>query len=238
MTSAKRCSSTRGFSLIELLVAVAVLTVILAAVVRLAQNMVRTNDRVSASVDTVQQGRQFMDQVAADIHMSGFPNYAMINHSNNSGSTASQYWAGNAAGTSQSGVLSATTTQLQFEGDIDNSGTISQVVLQLCVTGTNCTAPAANSDCPCTMRRGTVSKLAAMNSGATPAYYTELSNVMNWDVFKYWTYNGVAWDSSSMGLDNLRTVEVKLQVRAQNKDLQTNSYPVITLDSEVKLSNY
>lgn len=233
MKQSLRRSSGKGFSLIELMIAMAILTVLIGAVVRLANDLVRTNDRVAASVDTVQQGRQFMDQVAADIHMSGFPNYAMINHSN---TTNQQYWSGDSLGKSQSGIISAGTTQLQFEGDIDNSGTVSEVILQLCVTGTNCTQPTSNSSCPCTMRRGTIAKSSYVG-GASPAYYTELANVMNYDVFKYWLYNGYPWDTS-MATDNLRVVELKLQVRSQNKDLQTNSYPVITLDSEVKLSNY
>jgi prepilin-type N-terminal cleavage/methylation domain-containing protein len=235
MTTATCKKSCRGFSLLELLIAIGILGVLMGAAVRLSNTLVRTNDRVAANIDTVQQGRQFMDQVAADIHMAGYPNYVMINHSNNTDQT---YWAGDTGGKSQSGVISATTTQFQFEGDVDNSGNISEVVLQLCVAGTNCTAPAASTDCPCTMRRGTLPKSTYVaNPSASPAYYTELSNVMNWNVFTYWSYNGHQWDTTQ-AMDNLRAVEVRLQVRAQNKDPQTNSYPVVTLDSEVKLSNY
>lgn len=224
MTVASRTRSA-GFTLIEMMVALVILGVIVGAVVMVSNSLVRANNTMSTNVDMIQQGRQFMDQIANDIHMAGYPNYYMIDHTDTSDQSK---WAGASTGVSPSGVISATSTSLQFEGDIDNSGTISEVYLQLYVP---------SGGCPCTMRRGTLSKSVYLAGTSNPSYYTELANVMNQDVFSYWDYDGNSW-SSSEALVNLRAVRLKLQVQSTYKDMATEKYPVVTLDSTVKLSNY
>ena len=157
--------------------------------------------------------------------------YKLFDQSSGNAPVAYKY-----AGTSSttSGVISASATSLQFEGDVDNSGTVSEVFLRLCVAGTSCTTPTSSSACPCTMQRGTISKQSSLG-GAQPSYYTELSGVMNTDVFTYWNYDGTQSDLSN--LSNLRAVRIKLQVQSQHKDIANGTYTVATLDSEAKFSN-
>jgi prepilin-type N-terminal cleavage/methylation domain-containing protein len=224
----------RGFSLLELMVTVAILTVIIGVAVQITKQLVRTNTSVSNNVDVVQQGRQFMDQISADLHQSGYPGFKMFDHT--SSSLHSYQYAGTESTTS--GVIAASPTALQFEGDVDNSGIVSEVFLRLCVQGTNCTTPTSSTQCPCTMQRGTISKQSFQSSGL-PSYYTELTGVLNADIFTYSEYNGsiVSDTSTTEALSNIRNVRVKLQVRSQYKDAANGTYTVATLDSGAKFSN-
>lgn len=217
-----------GFSLIELMVSLALLGVVVGAALGLTNKLVVTNTHVSNDVDMMQQGRQFMDQISSDIHQSGYPSYRMFDQST---SPAASNYAGSS--TTTSGVIAASSTQLQFEGDVDNSGTVSEVYLQLVASGGGtCSTP------PCILQRGTITK-ASYLAGGTPSYYTEMSGVMNTDVFTYWTYDGTQVTSLSTAADlaNIRAVRIKLNVESRRKDTANGSYSVTTLTTEAKLSN-
>ncbi|HEY3928425.1 MAG TPA: prepilin-type N-terminal cleavage/methylation domain-containing protein [Candidatus Koribacter sp.] len=233
MTRPLSLRAHRGFSLLELLVAIALLMTIMAAAVLISTQLMRTNNNVTNNVDMVQQGRQFMDQISSDLHMAGFPSYRLFNESG-SGTSSSSY-AGSA--TTQSGLLTATSTSMSFEGDVDNSGNVSVVYLELCnssSTATTCTAPSSTTACPCTLRRGTVYK----SVGGTPAYYTELSGVMNITPFIFTDYDGNQLSIPASPITNVRGVRVELQVQSTHKDIASGNYSVVTLDSETRLANY
>jgi prepilin-type N-terminal cleavage/methylation domain-containing protein len=231
---------SRGFSLIELSIAVGLLGIVVAIAMSASSQLVRTNANVSNNVDTIQQGRQFMDQISNDLHMAGYPNYKMFDHTpavvgGPDPSIASSY-AGTYSSTATvtnsnaAGMIQATHDLIQFEGDIDNSGNVSEVYLRL-------VTPAGAYPCtsaPCVMQRGTVLKSAA----GTPAYYTELTGVMNQDVFSFFDYHGDPVDTTTAtGLINTRAVRIKLQIQSARKDIASGAYSIATLDSEAKLSN-
>ena len=62
-----------GFSVIELLVVVAVFTVVTGAVFLLLDTAQQRYKMESEFLDTFQGARLAMDQIARDIHMAGFP---------------------------------------------------------------------------------------------------------------------------------------------------------------------
>lgn len=231
MMTAKRLTSIyrqRGFSLLELMAVVAILGIVVAIAMAGTSQLIRTNSKVSNNVDLIQEGRQFMDQISRDIHQSGYPSYKMFDQSAapSPNNYAGSYNAAAPNDSNPSGLVLATATELRFEGDVDNSGLVSLVVLKLDVP---------LGGCPCIMKRGTIQKSA---SPGDPPFYTELTGVMNTDVFSYWTYRGDQWDPAiDTRLDNIRTVKIRLQVQSQHKDAGNGMYSVATLETESKINN-
>ena len=68
------------------------------------------------------------------------------------------------------GVISYTPTQIIYEGDLDGSGTVYRVYVQL--------QPGPGGTCPCTLQRGAVRKSDAL-AGTVPTYFTEVNGVLN-----------------------------------------------------------
>ncbi len=153
----------RGFSLLELLMVVAILTVVLGVVVRGAIELQKRNSAGAAKVDLTQQSRQFIDQVVKDLHHAGYPSVRMYDAATS---------AANPALYGQ-GLVSISSNAVQFEGDVDGSGTVSVVFVQL---------NPLNGPCPCTLQRGSVYKPAYL-AGSMPQYYTQVDNVMNLSPF-------------------------------------------------------
>ncbi len=83
-------------------------------------------------------------------------------------STAHRVCTANAA--VSCGVISYTPTQIIYEGDLDGSGTVYRVYVQL--------QPGTGGTCPCTLQRGAVRKSDAL-AGTVPTYFTEVNGVLN-----------------------------------------------------------
>jgi prepilin-type N-terminal cleavage/methylation domain-containing protein len=206
----------RGFSLLEFLVAVAILTTVIAVVTDGMIQIQKNSASDVAKVGVAQEARQFMDQILRDLRQCGFPSVSMFDTA-----TATAF-PNNIA----SGLISFTSSTIQFEADIDGSG-VSEVYIQVVV-------PASGS-CPCTLQRGTVLKSA----GGTPAYYTELDNLMSQNVFTAYKYDGTAYIPGTDALSSIKNIGVTLYVRSPQPDATTSSttYPTTTMVSEVRINN-
>jgi len=223
-TDKKRISSKsrRGFSLVELMVATSILTIVIGV---LTAGMMQVQQKSASDVNKVgmaQEARQFMDQILRDLRQCGFPSLAMFDSSISPTPTLnSSYVAG--------GLISFSSSAVQFEGDIDGSG-VSEVYLQVVV-------PAGGS-CPCTLQRGTVSKVSYL-AGGTPAYYTELDNLMSQNVFTAYKYDGTAYNSATDQLSSIKNVGVTLYIRSPLPDVNISSttYATTTMVSEARINN-
>jgi prepilin-type N-terminal cleavage/methylation domain-containing protein len=206
-----------GFSLLELIVAVSILTAVIGVVTSGIMDIEKKSASDVNKVGLAQESRQFMDQILRDLRQCGFPSLAMFDPA--SGVTAS---SSNVA----RGLISFSTSAIQFEGDIDGSG-VSEVYLQVVV-------PAGGS-CPCVVQRGTVLK----SVGGTPAYYTELDNVMSQNIFTAYKYDGSAWNSATETIDLIKNIGVTLYVQSPTPDVNQSSatYPTTTMVSEVRINN-
>ena len=212
----RRRKAQRGFSLLELMVAVSILTTVIGVVTTGIMDIEKKSASDVNKVGLAQESRQFMDQILRDLRQAGYPSLAMFDPA--SGVTAS---SSNVA----RGLISFSSTAIQFEGDIDGSG-VSEVYLQV--------VPATGS-CPCIVQRGTVLK----SVGGTPAYYTELDNVMSQNIFTAYNYNGTAWDSTSETVDLIKNIGVTLYVQSPQPDFNDKSvtYPTTTMVSAVRINN-
>src|SRR5260370_17123727 len=66
-----------GFSLLELVLVCAILSVILAAVFTGINTTVQRSQAEQTKVDLTQEGREFVDEVERELHQPGYPNCRM-----------------------------------------------------------------------------------------------------------------------------------------------------------------
>jgi len=158
-----------GFSLIELLVVAAVLLVVLGGVVNYITVATQRSKAEQTRVDLTQEGRSFVDEFERDIHQAGYPGCRLFNF----GSNCSAHFNDTNVAV---GLVSVSSTQIVFEGDVDGNGAVDSVWYRL-VDSAGTYPPAGT--CPCTIQRGQVAKLAGPPLSQTPLFTQELQNVVN-----------------------------------------------------------
>jgi len=221
----KRRGREQGFTLIELMISVGILTVVVGVVVEGLTKLMQRNTIETAKVDLTQQSREFMDQIVNDIHQSGYPSAKMFD-------PATLVPLSNPVNCNlyvqvACGLVNVTPSSLQFEGDVDGTGTVSEVFIQL--------SP-LNGPCPCIIQRGAVSKALWM-AGTLPSYYTEVNNVNNTNIFQGYDNGGNNVPLAGAPSNNLAAIEITLSVKAISPD--TNGfYPIINMSTSSKIHNF
>lgn len=207
----------RGFSILELIVTIGILTTVIAVVTDGIMQIEKKSASDVNKVGLAQESRQFMDQILRDLRQCGYPSVAMFDSASGVTSSSSNVAVG---------LISFSSSAIQFEADIDGSG-VNEVYIQV-------VAPASGI-CPCTVQRGTVLK----SVGGTPAYYTELDNVMAQTIFTAYKYDGSAYDASNDSLSSIKNIGVTLYVQSPLPDSNQSSttYPTTTMVSEVRINN-
>lgn len=229
----------QGFSFIELMASLAILTLVIGVVVKGVTTMQARNTVETSKLDLTQESREFMDQIVNDLHQSGFPRIGMFDPATLTSTTACTSDNNVACG-----LVSVSQSTVQFEGDVDATG-VSEVFIQLVQTnGAN--APACTTP-PCVMQRGTISKaLCAPNAtgactGTAPQYFTEVNNVMNTNIFTAFLKDGTLVNlnpsASASDLPNIKAVGITLYVRASQPDPQTGLLPTVTMVSTAELKD-
>jgi len=230
-------NSQKGFSLIELLVATAVLLLMMAGVFAQIGKMQKVSQREEVKRDMFQNGREVMDQLNRDLHSAGFPNRNMYTRSATWGSAIANPDTTNG---SSVGLVMASPTQLLFEGDIDNDGVVDSVAYSY-----QTAAPAGTpAGITCTAALGCFSRAqtAKLNAGPLPTtnggvqttlsnYRVALENVTapaaNSPVFAYFDSAGNAVDASAglvwlpnsgnAALASIRTIKVTLNLQGRRR---------------------
>jgi len=194
-------SATRGFTLLELMVAAAVLLVVVAAAVNYIGVATQRSELEQTKVDLTQEGREFVDEFERDIHQAGFPGCAAFNGAGTANCIA-DYNLVNVA----DGIVYISNTRIAFEGDVTGSGRVDSVQYEL--VDSNGAYPPAGT-CPCTIRRSQVAKVAGLSYNPPAAYgqatnwSQELQNVINSGVPIYpATYGGGLPLSGNVLFDN------------------------------------
>lgn len=155
-----RAKQTRcqGFSLLEMMIALAILMVVIGVAVRGLVQMQHRNFAETSKTDTVQQTRDFVDQMVRDLHAVGYPPRSVF---------VTKPVCDLDVRVACS-LVSYTPTQIVYEGDLDGTGTVYRVWVQLWVP------PGGN--CPCVLRRGVVPKASLPQ---VPDYFAEVNGVLN-----------------------------------------------------------
>lgn len=219
-----------GFSLLEMMAVLVILTIVFAVVAEALITMQGRNVTESSKVDLTQQSREFMDQIISDVHQAGYPPISAFAKLDpvmapSADCTQDQYVS--------CGIRSMSQNSLQFEGDVDGSG-VSEVFIQ---------ESPANGPCPCTIQRGTISKATFIaNPSATPPYYTEVDNVLNTNIFVAFNSDGLqpftlTTSAVTSGFNNVANIEITLYVQGRQLDPKTKQYPTVTMVSSAKITN-
>lgn len=217
-------SRQRGFSLLEFLIVMTILVIVIGVATDGLIQLQKRNNSDASKLDMTQETRQFMDQVANDIHQVGYPNAKLFDP------------AGGTPATSISAGLTAVTgNTLQFEADVDGSGTVSAVFMDLVDSSGQVVAP-GGTGCPCTLRRGTLPK-TQVGTGAIP-YFTQVTNVMNTTIFDAYDFAGnlIALPAQPSDLPNIKTIRMTVNVQQSVAEMD-HSHPTITMVTEAKINN-
>jgi prepilin-type N-terminal cleavage/methylation domain-containing protein len=164
-------SKQSGFSLLEMLIVVAVLTAVLGIVFRYissAQKVYRTQE---TKVDATETAREAIDEITRELHQAGYPRAQMYAPGTVTAPSANSFKVA-------VGLVKVTPTELWFEGDIDGAGNVSSIHYVLYGSDGN---PATNaSTCPCTLQRSASIKVdGTAPMGQPSAYNSAIEGVIN-----------------------------------------------------------
>jgi len=173
-----------GFSLLEMVFVVAILTIVMAAVFSGVNTAVQRSQAEQVKVDLVQEGREFIDEFERDLHQAGYPNCHMIQaHVSGTNYTCPADLV-TTADTNEAdsssvavGIVYLSNTKVIFEGDVDGNGTVDTNRYQLVDSAGN--SPPTGT-CPCYIQRSQKPKVDGTLPLSQPtAWSQELQNVVN-----------------------------------------------------------
>lgn len=173
--------SQDGFSLLELVIVCAILSIVLAAVFNGIDLATKRSQAEQTKVDLTQEGREFVDEFERDMHQAGYPNCRMVRSpllaagvSNCPADNSSPNAAKSAS--IAVGLVSVSSTKIIFEGDVDGDGNVDTVQYQL-VDSNGVNPPLS---CPCTIQRSQRQKVDGTMPLLQPTTFSqELQNVVN-----------------------------------------------------------
>ena len=233
--------SQQGFSMIELMVTILILTVIMGAIFSQIAQVQQRSVTEQSKLDMFQQAREFLDQMSSDLHQAGYPGPQQYSSANSSfvvnPSLPTSPYANLAF--VATGLTKLGPGELIFEGDIDGTGNVSIVHYLYDTGGTNC---------PC-LRRSVTQKLPydpLSSSQTSPTYSVEVQNVQNGTSTNpiFYAYSQgvlvtlpVDFDSSPGSIASIDTVQIVMTVQSPVVDPKTLLRPITTLVSTVRLGN-
>jgi prepilin-type N-terminal cleavage/methylation domain-containing protein len=215
----KKHSRQSGFTLIEMLMVVLLLSIVVGAVfsqIDRAQVRYRVEDQ---KVDLTQQEREFIDQFTRDLHQAGYPSAAMYGGSG----TANQVALG---------VTSLSSNDIVVEGDVDGDGAVDTVEYSY-FDGSGWTSSAPNP-CPC-IRRSQLNKGAA----GPATTYTQVQNVLGTSFFTAFDVNGnsITLPASASDLPKIKTVQITLTTQGVVQDNDAHKSIQVSMTGMARLVN-
>ncbi len=191
--------STRGFSLVELLVTTFVMTIVLGSVLALSNQGQARHEFEQDLLAVQQSAREVCDQMYRDIRMAGYPQQKLY--------AASLNWTASNSNKIASGFTTIVTNNLVFQGDIDNDGIVE--VVEYSLAGT-------------TLRRSEVEK---NSNGTVPSADPQIlaENVTGFNL-TYYRWNSGAWTSSGVTTANVTRVDISVTLQTSAKDPQAKQY--------------
>jgi prepilin-type N-terminal cleavage/methylation domain-containing protein len=223
----------RGFSLIEMLIVIAILATVTGGIFLQLHNAQQRINAEQTKVDNFDEARDFADQFFRDINQIGYPNQHMVTFLPASLTSA---WADTRVAV---GLVKINANSIWFEGDVYGTGVVQSVQYKVNGSGT----------CNLCLQRSTVAKVAADPEAAAqaPSWGTEVNDVISNPIFTYYDTSGTQIAAASLPLDidsnGLAIAKVKtihINLRIQNSailDMQTRQPIESTFEGEVSINN-
>ncbi len=242
-----------GFSLMEMLIVVAIVGVVMAGLFRIIALMQRTSTSEQVKLDLTQQAREFIDQLSHDLRSAGYPN--VRNMSQGSVDAAGNLLTYPATPENAVGLIYVNYNQLWFAGNVDGTaqldgsgnpnGTANVKIIKydLVQTGTNC---------PC-LRRSEYIRSSYLDpvsdaQNTTTPDQLEIQGVQNghgWNDAIFTAYDPTTQSAITQAIDftstasiiaKVNSLRVVMAVQSPYKD-GTGAYPVTQVVSTIALSN-
>ena len=176
-TNSASLHSQAGFSLLEMVIVLAILTIVLASIFGGINTAVQRSQAEQVKVDLVQEGREFIDEFERDLHQAGYPNCRMVSANAIVNCPADNNTTEGNSSKVAAGLVYLSSTKVIFEGDVDGDGNVDSLEYALVDSAGN-DPPTGN--CPCFIKRSQITKVDGTRSlWQTPVFTQELQNIVN-----------------------------------------------------------
>jgi prepilin-type N-terminal cleavage/methylation domain-containing protein len=236
-----------GFSLIETMIVVAVITIIMASVFKSINLTQQTSASQQVKLDLTQQTREFMDQLTRDLRSTGYPNWRNMDPNSAVIVTTNQNNA--------PGLIKIDIGTLWFAGDVDGTENyvagVPQGTALVKIIRYDSVPAGGGPNCPCLrrtefLRNGGDPVVDAANPGVAVAQL-EIQNVQNGTAADpiFTAYDPTTGAAVALPVDftgnattvaKINSLKVVLEVQSLYKD-STGAYPVTRVVSTIALSN-
>jgi len=226
----------RGFSLLELLLVIAILSLIVGAVFSQMGDAQRRLNAEEMKLGDFQEARDFVDQFFRDINQAGTPNIRMYDP------TVITFGPPQINDSRLAvGLVRIATDAITFEGSVNGTGTVQSVTYQINGSGT----------CALCLQRSQVDKANGLPTAQLTNWGTEINDLTNntttFPIFRFYQYDGTQVTIPTGGIDittnaamiaTVKTIQINLTIRNNSiVDLKTGQPIETSFEGEVSLNN-
>ncbi len=225
----------RGFSLLELLLVIAILSLIVGAVFsQMGDAQLRLNAEETKLGD-FQEARDFVDQFFRDINQAGTPNIRMYDPTLFGASPMNDSRLA-------VGLVSIDNNSITFEGSVNGTGTVQSVTYKINGSG--------GTTCPKCLQRSQIDKKTGdpITGQNPPDWGTEINDITNttaFPIFRYYQYDGTQITTlpadittNPATIAKVKTIQINLTIRNNAIIDQKTGQPIETsFEGEVSLNN-
>src|SRR5258708_2205623 len=234
-----------GFSLIEMLIVVAIMGIISAGILSQMNEAQQRGYTEQVKLDNFQEARDFVDQFFRDINQIGYPSSRLVDAASYSPALTTQVtynWASPYINDNHLaiGFVRIEAKAVQFEGDMIGNGVVQSIIYKVNGSGS----------CQLCLQRSQVDKIVGdplLGQGTN--WGTEANDVLSDPIFTYYKADGTPIPNTSLPLDistaagaqtlaSIKTIKISLTIRNNSiVDPKTNQPIETNFEGEVSINN-